>query len=93
MKQIRETQVARLSRSLVWPAVVSGCLADESQVTFFRSFLSAGGDDALGFGNCRTAIDILEACWAHNINPVTEDAELWDWSKAMKHLGYHTLLV
>jgi hypothetical protein len=96
MKRIKEAEVGSLARTLVWPAVIAGCLADEVQAVFFRAFLSAGSDHAHGFGNCHVAKEILETCWEKSRLSRVSDPKaiaVWDWAQAMQHLDYSLLLV
>jgi len=96
MKRIKEFALGPLARTLVWPALITGCLAEEKQEDFFRRFFLAGSDNAHGFGNCHIAKEILETCWKNrnqSKNSGSQVGEVWDWSQAMQQLGYHVLLV
>jgi len=99
IQRIKEPDKGQLARSLVWPACIAGCLAEKEQETFFRNFIAAGVDSADGFGNCQTTRDVLEACWQHrwrnktNVTDTIIEAEVWGWSRTMKHMGYDVLLV
>lgn len=93
MKRIRQCDKGAQARFLVWPAVIAGSLADEAQEEFFRDFLSAGSDGAHGFGNCHIAKNVLETCWEQSKASDLQAVEVWDWSRAMQHLGYQLLLV
>lgn len=96
LQRIKESDVGQLARSLVWPCCVAGCLADEEQQIFFREFLQAGDADAHGFGNCQTAMEVLEMCWARRAEKAARreaTGEEWDLRRAMDELGYKLLLV
>jgi Fungal specific transcription factor domain len=79
MQLIPKANRGRLARGVLWPACVAGCLAERSNQDFFRDFVRAAVDDAVGFGNAQTALDILERFWAKSSqlgNPQSEAGKI-----------------
>lgn len=86
---------AQALRSLVWPICIAGCMAaDTATQTFFRSLLQGLGDEAHDFGNSRTVLQVMDACWtARSQETSSKNGKPWDWSSAMELLGQRVLLV
>jgi hypothetical protein len=106
MQRIRRTDRGKLARGVLWPACVTGCLAEGPKQSFFREFVHAAVEDAMGFGNAETALDILETFWAKSSdeecqpssspfdNPLPEaDFLIRGWPQIIHKSGRRALLV
>lgn len=54
----------RIVTSLAWPLCITGCMAtDDSQFSFFENLVTAAGVTGSSFGNCGTAVEIIQETW------------------------------
>ncbi|OBT93244.1 hypothetical protein VE01_08809 [Pseudogymnoascus verrucosus] len=107
MQRIQRTDRGKLARGILWPVCVAGCLAEGPKQSFFREFVRAAVDDAIGFGNAQTALDILEHFWAKSSSekrhtsssppsdspPLEADYLFQGWPQIIQKSGRRVLLV
>ncbi|KXX79442.1 Transcriptional regulatory protein pro1 [Madurella mycetomatis] len=78
-------------RTVVWPFVVTGCLAAPDQEFIFRDMVSAMGP-LQRFGTISDGLAILEHVWAHRVE-IDENPDQWDLAACLNCLGRPVLLI
>lgn len=78
-------------RTVVWPLVVSGCLAAPDQEQTFRDMVAAMGPLQL-FGTIRDGLAIMEHVWTRR-GEIEENPDQWDLAACFNCLGRPALLM
>ncbi|KAL2259691.1 hypothetical protein VTK26DRAFT_6529 [Humicola hyalothermophila] len=78
-------------RTLVWPFVVTGCLAAPDQEQIFRDMVTAMGPLDM-FGTIREGLAILENVWSRRAE-IEENPDLCDVAACLNCLGQPALLI
>jgi hypothetical protein len=81
-----------ITRKLVWPFCIAGCMAKGYQRQAFRHLASSAGIKENVFGSSWRAFEAVQTCWDMH-DGVGGERRNCDWLSAMKALGYHVLLV
>ncbi|KIX07454.1 uncharacterized protein Z518_02107 [Rhinocladiella mackenziei CBS 650.93] len=88
LEQITDVQDVR---GLIWPVRIAGCMAVESQQSFFETLIgNVLGDVERDFGNVATILRIMKHCW--HLKHQQTDQE-WNWERVMAELDICALLV
>ncbi len=80
----------QMIRGLIWPICITACMAGPKQQQVFERALRMAIGSSRDFGNCETALQILEKCW--RIRELDRNREC-DWRTAMTEMGICVLLV
>ncbi|KAI1756868.1 fungal-specific transcription factor domain-containing protein [Xylaria castorea] len=78
-------------RTLIWPFVVTGCLALPEQESFFVELIKNMGAMQV-FGTVKEALNIMQAVWQHT-GSACMDPQMWDIATCLSLLGHCSLLV
>lgn len=79
-----------MTRCLIWPLCVAGCMASSSEdQAFFRELCELAINDAKTFGNSQQALEVLEMSWAMRARGEIEV----DCTSVVRQLGTCVLLV
>ncbi|KAI0855297.1 fungal-specific transcription factor domain-containing protein [Xylaria cubensis] len=78
-------------RTLIWPFVVTGCLALPEQESFFVELVQQMGAMQV-FGTVKEALNIMKAVWQHT-GSACMDPQMWDIATCFSLLGHCSLLV
>jgi C6 transcription factor Pro1 len=88
LKQLPDVRVAK---NLVWPLVVTGCMASRNQEEYFKGIIAVAGTSVRGLRNCWVLSTIWDRTWKMRDTITTTSHTVWE--DLINGQGPSTLLV
>ncbi|KAI9149649.1 Trichothecene biosynthesis transcription regulator TRI10 [Paramyrothecium foliicola] len=88
---LKQLPDARIAKNLVWPLVVTGCMASRSQEDYFRGLIAVAGTSVRGLRNCCGLSTIWDQSW--NMRDLITTTSHMVWEDLINGQGSSTLLV